>query len=97
MRGQVAVERGPVVMALESVDLGSDVGDVVADAAEPPVERDGQVLVMASSRPAGTPDWPCTASPVPPPEQAPQPVQLVPFSSRSARGPSTLRVWLPTV
>lgn len=97
LRGQAAVERGPVVLALESVDLYSDVGDVVVDVSQPPAERDGQVLVMASTRAAGTPDWPYAATPVPAPEQAPQPVRLVPFSTRSNRGPSTLRVWLPTV
>ncbi|MDQ2661903.1 MAG: glycoside hydrolase family 127 protein, partial [Actinomycetota bacterium] len=87
VRGCLTVERGPEVFALESVDLVgagasvTDVADVVLDAAVPPREADGQVLVRVRSREAG-------AKTVE--------VPLVPYHEWAERGPSTMRVWIPT-
>ncbi len=47
-RGCIAVERGPEVLALESVDFGADVVDAVVTGA--PVERDGQVVLPLRDR-----------------------------------------------
>ncbi|MEJ5943771.1 beta-L-arabinofuranosidase domain-containing protein [Pseudokineococcus basanitobsidens] len=97
LRGQVAVERGPVVHCLESVDLGEDVGLAVVDAGRPPVEQDGQVLVPVAVR---HPDEAAGAYADEPPAVPDPPayrlVPLLPYSRRSNRGPSTLRVWMPT-
>lgn len=51
VRGCVAIERGPIVLALESVDLGADVVD--ATIAGDPVDRDGQVTVPIRNRVTG--------------------------------------------
>ncbi|MEJ5867047.1 beta-L-arabinofuranosidase domain-containing protein [Pseudokineococcus sp. 5B2Z-1] len=97
LRGQVAVERGPVVWCLESVDLGDDVGLAVVDASRPPVEEDGRVLVPVAVRRVEDRSWAYGDAPAPlPGDEDRRLVPLVPYSRRSNRGPSTLRVWLPT-
>ncbi len=45
LRGKVAVERGPVVYRLESVDMGHDVETAEVVVVEPPVDEDSRVLV----------------------------------------------------
>jgi DUF1680 family protein len=106
VRGQVAVEAGPLVYALESVDLGADVALVRLDAARAP-ERgaDGSVSVRARTVPADDGDWPYRGEPGAGGEPAgadeartdeAQPVPLVPYHAWGNRGPSTMRVWLPT-
>lgn len=79
VRGCVAVERGPEVMALESVDFDSDVADAVADAASAPVERDGRLWARIGRR-----------------GDESREVRLIPYHDWAQRGPSTMRVWLPT-
>lgn len=96
VRGQVAVERGPVVMCLESVDLGTDVDGVVIDASAPPVERDGQVSVAARVLTLRDSAWPFGPDPdVVVGEDDRGLVPLVPYYRWANRGPSTMRVWLP--
>lgn len=51
VRGSVAIERGPEVLALESIDLGTDVGEAVA--AGDPIDRDGAVVLPVRSRSTG--------------------------------------------
>ncbi len=97
VRGCVAVERGPEVLALESVDLsdGGDVGEVVLDATTPLAEREGRVWATFSGRPAATPQWPYGEESA----EASAPIQsvaLVAYHDWGNRGPSTMRVWLPT-
>ena len=98
VRGCVAIERGPEVLALESVDLDGidDVGALVID--PEPVERDGRVWVAV--RPVATTDdgWPYAGRPVPPARADALPVTaaLVPYHDWANRGPSTMRIWLPT-
>ncbi len=97
VRGSVAVERGPIVMALESVDLGASVNTarVLADGA--PVERDGQVLVPVAPVPVEEGAWPYQADA---PEPTAEPARLTPLVAYHAwanRGPSTMRVWMPVV
>ncbi|HET8958187.1 MAG TPA: beta-L-arabinofuranosidase domain-containing protein [Microcella sp.] len=87
VRGCLTVERGPEVYALESVDLAeagaavTDVADVVLDASVPPREENGRVLVTVRSREA---------------DATPVEVPLVPYHEWAERGPSTMRVWIPT-
>lgn len=97
VRGTVAVERGPLVYALESTDLGQDVGDVVV-LPEVPVEDHGagDVRVAVATRsveagpglPYGSPETETTFVDT---------VRLVPYATWGNRGPSTMRVFLPTV
>src|SRR5690625_508426 len=62
VRGQVAIERGPLVMCLESVDLGADVATATVEVTEPPVEADGQVLVPVRRIGMADPAWPYGAA-----------------------------------
>ncbi|WP_370545122.1 glycoside hydrolase family 127 protein [Herbiconiux sp. VKM Ac-1786] len=98
VRGSVAVARGPEVLALESVDLPAgidDVADVALDASIAPVVRDGEVLVTL--RPRRVPEAPFPYTPAPGAELGdPVAVRLVPYHDWAERGPSTMRIWLPT-
>jgi uncharacterized protein len=107
VRGCVAVERGPEVMCLESLDLPSvdpagrpgDVARVRVDAAVLPREVDGRVTLRMSVEPArGASIWPYGPSVgrAGPPENAEWlDVVLIPYHDWANRGPSTMRVWLP--
>jgi len=81
VRGCLAVERGPEVLALESVDLGAHVDEAVLAPGTVPVERDGVVRIPVALRTGGEPVE----------------VALVPYHEWAERGPSTMRVWIPTV
>lgn len=98
VRGSVAIERGPEVLCLESVDVPIDGFDGRLDAVaiEPAGVREegGRVLVpLLLEKDPDTP-WPYA--------EAPRRVQadradvpLIPYHSWAERGPSTMRVWLP--
>ena len=100
VRGCVAIERGPEVLALESIDLAplgvDDVGQVVIDADAPldecgrPGRRHGCACGTRLSA-----EWPYGAA-----DAATEgdgiPIPLVPYHSWANRGPSTMRVWIPT-
>ncbi|WEG09542.1 glycoside hydrolase family 127 protein [Microbacterium horticulturae] len=94
-RGCIAVERGPEVFALESVDLDGfdDVADAVAGAE--PIAHDGQVWLPIARRDERDDTWPYAGA-----ESAasltPVEMPLVPYHSWGNRGPSTMRVWIPT-
>jgi DUF1680 family protein len=95
VRGCAAVERGPVVLCAESVDLpgGADVAELTVDASVPPIERDRRVYVSAQvhDRESGWPYGPAAADE----EGKSAEVALVPFHRRATRGPASMRVWLP--
>lgn len=99
VRGCVAVERGPEVLALESVDLGpagvDDVGRVALVAGSVPVERDGRVWVSVTRLPLEDARWPYGEEPEGTDAAAVE-VPLVPYHEWAERGPSTMRVWIPT-
>jgi DUF1680 family protein len=101
LRGQVAVERGPLVLCLESSDLGTSVNDVRVRTDAPPAERDGVVQVPASTLDLADGQWPYGPS-----DDAHGAgtmrgkvdrglVPLVPYHRWANRGPSTMRVWMP--
>ena len=104
VRGQVAVQRGPVVMCLESPDLGADVATALVETGQEPVERGSEVLVPVRTVTLGDSAWPYGpdghddgAAPLgdgaaPGAERL---VPLVPYHSWGNRGPSTMRVWMP--
>ncbi len=96
VRGQVAVERGPLVMALESTDLGEDVNLAAVEVGAAPLERDGQVLVPVRTSAPAERDWPFAAEPTRPDTvEHVALVPLVPYHRWGNRGPSTMRVWIP--
>jgi DUF1680 family protein len=102
VRGCLAVERGPIVHALESVDLppGMGVDEVRVDTAVSPRIVGGRVVVKCLRVHHQDNDWPFRGSPV---EVSPavgdvlDEVPLVEYHSWANRGPSTMRVWIPAV
>jgi DUF1680 family protein len=106
VRGCVAVERGPLVLCLESPDLpdGMDVEDVELDLSSPPEERDGTTLARFGPVSHTGALWPYTADGAPPLASGPGragaaddsfTAPLIPYHAWANRGPSTMRVWLP--
>jgi len=104
IRGCVAVERGPEVLCLESVDLaerftGAVFGDLVLDTAVAPAERDGRVWVRLLNSTTAEGEWPYE-----PVDEVPKPhlgagvdAPLVAYHEWAERGPSAMRVWIPTI
>ncbi|WP_027140284.1 glycoside hydrolase family 127 protein [Pseudofrankia saprophytica] len=87
VRGCLAVERGPEVLALESVDLAgtaieaSDFADLRIDPAVPPRETPGAVIASIVDERTGL------RADIP----------LVRYHAWAERGPSTMRVWIPVL
>lgn len=100
IRGTAAVQRGPLVYCAESVDLphGHEVDAVRVDpSARPEGRADGSVVVAGEiSAPEDRP-WPYPPYGAPPTAGDRTDIVLVPYHSWANRGPSTMRVWLPTV
>lgn len=98
VRGCVAVQRGPEVWCVESVDLGgADVSRVRVDSTVPARWEDGRVLVRARLTDVGPErEWPYAAATGRRPG-AEVDVPLVPYHRWARRGPSTMRVWIPEV
>jgi DUF1680 family protein len=93
IRGCVAVERGPIVLCAESVDLppGVDLNALrVLPHAE---ERDGAVVVTGLTVQPPPHGWPygIALEPI----TGTVDVPLRPYHRWARRGPSTMRVWLP--
>ncbi|MCS5486347.1 glycoside hydrolase family 127 protein [Curtobacterium flaccumfaciens pv. beticola] len=97
VRGTVAVERGPLVYALESLEAGTDVRDVLVPAGAEPVDHGADdVRLPVRSLAAPEPDGlPYGAGPDALPVDDPREVRLVPYATWGNRGPSTMRVFLP--
>ncbi|MFF3846546.1 glycoside hydrolase family 127 protein [Streptomyces sp. NPDC002328] len=105
VRGTVAVQRGPLVYCAESVDLtdGHEVDAVRVDPSAPPEDGEGDAVVVAGeTRTHQDGAWPyrpfeeeAAADAAPEAERA-SGIVLVPYHSWANRGPSTMRVWLPT-
>ncbi|MFT4284091.1 MAG: glycoside hydrolase family 127 protein, partial [Protaetiibacter sp.] len=96
IRGSVAVEAGPLVYCLESVDApeGIDLARVAVrpDAA---LVREGD-LVRTTVRIGGGADAAWAYAPTEPAQTGPAAeVALIPYHRWAERGPSTMRVWLP--
>jgi hypothetical protein len=97
VRGSVAVERGPLVLCVESVDLPGGVGvdSVRLDPEERLEVDDGVVTAGGRLVEVGDQPWPYTGSPDAVTGDT-IPVPLVPYHQWANRGPSTMRVWVPT-
>lgn len=97
VRGTVAVERGPLVLCAEDVDLpaGYTVNDITLDAAHGlHTSGDGHTLARAHLRHPSAAAWPYadhhdTTS------TGTVDLNLVPYYTWGNRGPATMRVWIP--
>lgn len=103
VRGCVAVERGPLVYAVESADQpGIDLDRVAVDTAHPPVDvaapvgLPGVVAVRALGAVRAVQDraWPYRGVGTEA-EELPCDLTLIPYFLWANRGPSTMRVWIP--
>ena len=94
VRGCVAIERGPEVLCLESVDLpgplaGRSVDDVSLRSAS--VDADGSVAVRVQADDAAP--WPYGSNLLG--AELEGTARLIPYHSWANRGPSTMRIWQP--
>lgn len=102
-RGTVAVERGPLVLALESVDLpdGVALDQVRLDPdVAPRAQADGALArARVVDLPAGTGGTPPYVAGRAEPATSSDAVDLplIPYHRWAERGPSTMRVFVPTV
>ncbi|GLY03963.1 MULTISPECIES: beta-L-arabinofuranosidase domain-containing protein [Actinoplanes] len=96
VRGCVAVERGPVVYCVESVDLPPSVplDALRLDPSVPLTEDGGAVVATCSVVSLDDSPWPYSTDHLPKNADTTS-VTLRPYHDWAARGPSTMRVWLP--
>lgn len=98
VRGCVAVEQGPLVLCVESVDLpaGRDVGAVRIDQSQS-LEAAGEA-VIATGQLVDDIDltWPYPKS-IGRPRGGEIQLRLTPYHQWGNRGPSSMRIWIPTV
>lgn len=110
VRGTVAVERGPLVLCLESVDLppGMAVEEIRLDPRTPLQAHDDGALVgltavtLPRGRPGGLPFHSGSAGDPGPGDMPSGPraaleVPMVPYHRWAERGPSSMRVFVPTL
>jgi len=96
VRGTLAVERGPQVLCVESVDLPGEqhVDDLVLDPDRAPEDVEDGVLVHGWLHRQADPAWPYGAPPGPDRPGEPVTAVLHPYADWANRGPSTMRVFL---
>lgn len=99
VRGCVAVERGPEVMCLESVDLpaGLQIDTVRIDPSVPLEVNRGRVVARLLPVEQKDGEWPFSDTTRADVEVAAgHDCALVAYNDWANRGPSTMRVWIPT-
>ncbi|MGO1200458.1 MAG: glycoside hydrolase family 127 protein [Dermabacteraceae bacterium] len=97
VRGQVAVERGPLVHCLESADLGADVEEAVIDVAAGVQVVEGDVFATIVRRIVEESPWAYSSEPDEGVSHGePRQVRLLPYRDWGNRGAGTMRVFLPT-
>jgi DUF1680 family protein len=94
-RGAFAVERGPLVLVLESVDLpaGWTVNELAADPHSIATDEAGATIDVYRRGPAAD-RWPYLAEPAARAGDAVR-VRLIPYHQWANRGPGTMRLWIP--
>ncbi|NYI41810.1 glycoside hydrolase family 127 protein [Demequina lutea] len=99
VRGQVAIERGPLVLALESIDLpdGVDTESVEIDLSSPIESTPTGARVTLRRRTDRELPWPYDGASTTDTDAGPAIVaDMIPYARWANRGPSTMRVFLPT-
>ncbi|OOB92339.1 glycoside hydrolase family 127 protein [Rathayibacter sp. VKM Ac-2630] len=98
VRGQVALERGPFVLAVESIDLpaGLDTEHIAIDrSVEPVAAPDGGARAAIAAVSAQEEAWAYGAAPVSVEQRFD--VEFRPYYTWANRGPSTMRIWTPAL
>jgi DUF1680 family protein len=96
IRDSVAVEQGPLVMCLESVDLAEDTNlDDVRVLVDSPIHRHNRTSITARIDRDVAPAWPYSSHPPTSQSTVTEEVRLTPYHEWANRGASTMRVWLP--
>lgn len=98
IRGTAAIERGPLVLCLESVDLPEHASfdDIAIDSHQIPQTTDDGATLTARLRQGGRwDDWPYRA-PSANATDSTLDISLRPYYRWANRGPSAMRVWIPT-
>ena len=95
VRGTFAVERGPLVLVLESPDLpaGWSVNEVTADPGSIADDDDGAAIDVYR-RSGATDEWPYSPKPSRREGERTR-AKLIPYHQWANRGPGTMRAWLP--
>src|SRR5699024_7565311 len=97
VRGQVAVERGPLVYCLESADFGEDVESAVIDVSAGLQVEDGEVHATLARRAVTERAWAYASDPSDGVDVADAgQVRLTPYREWGNRGAGPVRVFLPT-
>lgn len=100
IRGSVAIERGPEVYCVESLDLpGGDeaLARIELVAGSVPVEAgDGRLSVELLARSVSDSPWPFREHVDGSAADETFTASIAPYHSWAERGPSTMRVWIPT-
>jgi len=98
VRGQVAVERGPLVHCLESADFGADVESAVIDIEAGLRVAGDEVLATLARRTVDEKAWAYASRPTEGAQVSePHRVRLQPYREWGNRGAGTMRVFLPTL
>jgi hypothetical protein len=94
-RGAFAVERGPLVLVLESVDLPAEwtVNELEGDPHSIATDEAGATIDVYRRGPAAD-GWPYLAEPAVKAGNAVR-VRLIPYHQWANRGPATMRTWIP--
>lgn len=100
IRGSVAIERGPEVFCVESLDLpGGDEAlariELVAGTV-PEEAGDGRLSVALLARSVSDNPWPFREDVDGPAADETFTATIAPYHSWAERGPSTMRVWIPS-
>ena len=95
VRGAIAVERGPIVLCAESVDLPGDldVNSLAVDPSKGLVSDGSAVIIKGWQVNHGDDAWPYGDAAATEPEAID--VRLTAYHAWANRGPSTMRIWLP--
>src|SRR5699024_4928046 len=97
VRGQVAVERGPLFQCLRSAAFGDDGEGAVSDVGAGLEVTDGDVLATIAQRTVEEKAWAYTSNPASGASLGtPRRVRLQPYREWGNRGAGTMRVFLPT-
>ena len=96
LRGQIAVERGPVVFCIERQAADQYSVEDLHVVGKPREQDGGVVIPMVPVSFADTP-WPFRDVATVRPGQSATDVSLIPYHEWGNHGPSTMRVWMPEI